>query len=35
MDVSKAEEEGRTNVNPVSLNRHTRFYISAVNVEKI
>jgi len=34
MDVSKAEEEGRTNVNPISMNRHPRFYTSAANISK-
>jgi len=34
MGVSKAEEEGRTNVNPISMNRHPRFNTSTANVSK-
>jgi hypothetical protein len=32
MDVSKAEEDGRTNAHPISMNRHPRFYTSTANV---
>jgi len=34
MDVSKAEEEGRANVQPISVNRHPRFYTSTANVSQ-
>ena len=34
MVVSKAEEEGRTTVHPISVNRHPRFYTSTANVSK-
>jgi len=34
MDVNKAEEEGRTYVHPISMNRHPRFYTSTANVSK-